>query len=75
MEKKGGGQGIGTMNFCKQGTMSACEAPEGMEELCEFYKKSSQDKNKCMYRIFGGHCDCLKAQIDNEKQERGLKEI
>ena len=65
---------IRVLNFCQKDTISVCTAKEGEQEWCEFFKKS-RFKNKCMYFIFDEYCDCLKAQMDNEKWARRLKEI
>jgi len=56
-------------NLCKKGMMSICSADNREEqEGCEFYEKSSI-KDKCMYFVFDEYCDCLKAQIDSEKEK------
>lgn len=55
-------------SFCEKGTMSICVAKNNKErEMCEFYE-DSRTKGKCMYFIFDEYCDCLKAQMDKERQ-------
>jgi hypothetical protein len=55
------------VNFCKKEEMSVCTAENQKEQLgCSFYEKS-QFAQRCMYFMFDQYCDCLKAQMNAEK--------
>ena len=58
-----------TKNFYKKGMMATCSAENSEEQKgCEFYEEAST-RDRCMYLKFDEYCDCLKAQIDSEREK------
>jgi hypothetical protein len=54
-------------NYCKKDKMSICTAEDSkQQERCSFFEKSSYE-HRCMYFIFDEYCDCLNAQIQNNR--------
>ena len=55
-------------NLCKKGLMSVCSGENASEqEKCTYYEKATQE-NRCRFLKFDEYCDCLKAQMNGERQ-------
>lgn len=61
-------------NYCVCGIMAKCTAGSSWREqrACKFSKKSSLG-DRCMHyrQLMNGHCDCVNAQKDVKKLDRG----